>query len=57
MTIYEYSCLNCHAHFEWKRNYDVRRKKCPKCKLKKLARIWTVAGIHFKGTGYTQKIR
>lgn len=56
MPIYEYQCLACGSKMELIESIKSNpRKKCPKCKRKKLIRLISKgAGVIFKGTGWTR---
>jgi len=56
MKEFEYTCANCHTLSTWKHTVNVKTKRCPNCKRKKLSRVWIIAGIHFHGAGYTRKL-
>src|SRR5436309_16046962 len=54
MPTYEYVCDACNHEFEELQSFsDDPLTKCPKCKKKKLRRLFgTGAGIIFKGSGF-----
>src|SRR5262245_3769129 len=54
MPTYEYVCDACHHNFDEMQSYsDEPLKKCPKCKKKKLRRLFgTGAALLFKGSGF-----
>jgi putative FmdB family regulatory protein len=56
MPTYEYQCDACNHKFdELQSMSDAPLKKCPKCKKKKLRRLFgTGAAILFKGSGFYQ---
>lgn len=56
MPIYEYQCNACGAKFEFVESIKSNpRKKCPKCKRRKLIRLISKgASVIFKGTGWTR---
>src|SRR6266513_1503412 len=56
MPTYEYVCDACgHQFDEFQSFSDEPLKKCPKCKKKKLRRLFgSGAGIIFKGSGFYQ---
>lgn len=51
MPVYEYECPNCGCFEEKRKMTDPRRQRCPKCRYK-VERIYSPAGIIFKGTGW-----
>ncbi len=56
MPTYDYSCDACQHEFEVFESITVEpQKKCPKCKKKKLRRLFGAgAGLVFKGSGFYQ---
>jgi putative FmdB family regulatory protein len=56
MPTYEYHCDACNHHFdEFQSINDPALKKCPKCKKRKLRRIFGIgAAVLFKGSGFYQ---
>lgn len=54
MPTYEYHCDACSHHFdEFQSIMEPALKKCPKCKKRKLRRIFgTGAAVIFKGSGF-----
>ena len=54
MPTYEYKCENCGHNFdEFQSMSEAPLEKCPKCKKKKLRRLFgTGAAILFKGSGF-----
>ncbi len=56
MPTYEYRCDNCeHGFEEFQSMKDEPLTKCPKCKRKKLRRLFgSGAAILFKGSGFYQ---
>ena len=56
MPTYDYSCDACDHAFEVFESITVEpQKKCPKCKRKKLRRLFGAgAGVVFKGSGFYQ---
>jgi putative FmdB family regulatory protein len=56
MPTYEYHCDACDHHFdEFQSIIDPPLKKCPKCRKRKLRRIFGIgAAILFKGSGFYQ---
>jgi putative FmdB family regulatory protein len=54
MPTYEYECDACEHRFEEFQNFSEEPlKKCPKCKKKKLRRLFgTGAAVLFKGSGF-----
>jgi len=58
VPIYNYKCSNCGHEFEILHGIkDKRPVQCPNCKKNTLVKQFTVNNIHFKGKGYTKKIR
>ena len=51
MPVYEYKCPNCGGFEETRKMSDPKRQRCPKCRYK-VERIYSPAGIIFKGTGW-----
>jgi putative FmdB family regulatory protein len=56
MPTYDYECDACHHKFEIFQNMsDELLTKCPKCKKKKLRRLFGAgAAVMFKGSGFYQ---
>jgi len=56
MPTYEYHCDACNHHFdEFQSINDPPLKKCPKCRKRKLRRIFGIgAAVLFKGSGFHQ---
>lgn len=53
MPTYEYECDTCHHHFEVTQGYgDPQPEKCPECQGTSLHRVYSCAGIIFKGKGF-----
>ncbi len=53
MPIYTYQCNNCGVRFERKQSFtDKPLTKCPECEKKALKKVFTPAGIVFKGSGW-----
>src|SRR5579883_1620813 len=54
MPTYEYKCEGCDHHFEeFQSMSEPALEKCPKCKKKKLRRLFgTGAAFLFKGSGF-----
>jgi len=53
MPVYEYSCITCEEKAEVTRSFSDEEvlPPCPRCGYK-MARIYTPAGIQFKGSGF-----
>lgn len=53
MPLYEYECRACHHRFEQIQKFsDPLVRKCPKCGKKKVEKLLSAPGVHFKGTGW-----
>ena len=53
MPIYTYRCASCGVEFEQQQNFsDQPLVKCPECGKKSLRKVFTPAGIIFKGHGW-----
>ena len=53
MPIYTYRCTECGIQFERHQNFtDSPLVKCPECGKKSLKKVFTPAGIIFKGSGW-----
>jgi putative FmdB family regulatory protein len=53
MPIYTYRCTNCGVEFDQHQNFsDLPLVKCPECGKKSLRKVFTPAGIIFKGHGW-----
>lgn len=54
MPIYDFECKSCGEVFEKMVLYSkINEVECPKCKGKKLERLWpSKIGVAFKGTGF-----
>ena len=60
--VWEYSCRYCHHHFELPKRIketDLLVTKClnMQCQKYGLSRVYSGNNIHFKGSGFTKKIR
>ncbi|MCH7471775.1 zinc ribbon domain-containing protein [bacterium] len=53
MPWYDYQCEKCGAVFEVQRAMDaVPKVRCKLCGSRRTVRIFTPAGVHFKGSGF-----
>ena len=53
MAVYDFKCENCGAEFEVERPLGATgAAKCPKCGSTKTAKVFSAAGIVFKGSGF-----
>jgi putative FmdB family regulatory protein len=53
MPIYTYRCTECGVQFERHQSFtDTPLVKCPECGKKSLRKVFTPAGIIFKGSGW-----
>ncbi len=53
MPIYTYRCTECGVEFDQHQNFsDPPLTKCPECGKKSLRKVFTPAGIIFKGSGW-----
>ncbi len=53
MPIYIYRCTNCGVQFERHQSFsDEPLKRCPECSKNSLKKVYTPAGIVFKGSGW-----
>lgn len=53
MPIYTYQCDNCGVRFERQQSFsDKPLNKCPECNHKALRKVYTPAGVIFKGSGW-----
>jgi putative FmdB family regulatory protein len=53
MPIYTYQCTNCGVEFDQHQTFsDPPLVKCPECGKKSLRKVFTPAGIIFKGHGW-----
>jgi putative FmdB family regulatory protein len=53
MPIYTYRCENCGVQFERHQSFnDEPLKRCPECSKNSLRKVYTPAGIVFKGSGW-----
>jgi putative FmdB family regulatory protein len=53
MPIYTYRCENCGVQFERHQSFtDEPMKRCPECNKNSLRKVFTPAGIVFKGSGW-----
>lgn len=52
---YDYRCLNCKSEFEYERgSEEPDPEHCSKCGGGNIKRLFTTAGIVFKGKGFYQ---
>jgi putative FmdB family regulatory protein len=53
MPIYTYRCSSCGVQFDRQQAFDdAPLVKCPECGKKSLKKVFTPAGIIFKGSGW-----
>ncbi len=53
MPIYTYRCESCGVQFERHQSFhDEPLKRCPECHKNSLRKVYTPAGIVFKGSGW-----
>ena len=53
MPLYDFQCEDCGKVFEVERSMtDTSRESCPKCGSKKTVKVFSSAGIQFKGSGF-----
>jgi putative FmdB family regulatory protein len=53
MPIYTYRCSSCGVQFDRQQHFeDPHLVKCPECGKRSLKKIYTPAGIIFKGSGW-----
>ncbi len=53
MPIYTYRCESCGVQFERHQSFnDEPLKRCPECNKNSLRKVFTPAGIVFKGSGW-----
>jgi putative FmdB family regulatory protein len=53
MPIYTYRCSSCGVQFERQQHFeDAPLVKCPECGKRSLKKIYSPAGIIFKGSGW-----
>lgn len=53
MPIYTYRCSSCGVQFDRQQTFDdAPLVKCPECGKKSLKKVFTPAGIIFKGSGW-----
>ncbi|MBN1440603.1 MAG: zinc ribbon domain-containing protein [Anaerolineales bacterium] len=53
MPIYTYRCMECGVEFDQHQNFsDLPLTKCPECGKKSLRKVFSPAGIIFKGSGW-----
>jgi putative FmdB family regulatory protein len=53
MPIYTYRCTECGVEFDQHQNFsDPPLVKCPECGKKSLRKVFSPAGIIFKGSGW-----
>lgn len=57
--IYSFVCDNCGKHFEiHSQPFSIDNKQqCPDCKSKKVHRKYNSNPIHYKGKGFTKKVK
>ncbi|MCB1187967.1 zinc ribbon domain-containing protein [bacterium] len=53
MPLYDFQCEACGKVFEVERSMtDTSTETCPKCGSKKTVKVFSSAGISFKGSGF-----
>jgi putative FmdB family regulatory protein len=53
MPVYTYRCESCGVQFERHQSFnDEPLKRCPECNKNSLRKVFTPAGIVFKGSGW-----
>jgi putative FmdB family regulatory protein len=53
MPLYDFQCEQCEHVFEVERSMtETRTETCPKCGSKKTVKVFSSAGIQFKGSGF-----
>lgn len=53
MPLYDFQCEECGKVFEVERSMtDTSKETCPKCGSKKTVKVFSSAGIQFKGSGF-----
>ena len=53
MPLYDFQCEKCETIFEVERSMtETRTETCPNCGSKKTVKVFSSAGIQFKGSGF-----
>jgi putative FmdB family regulatory protein len=52
MPVYEYQCAKCREKFEAYVKRDDEKVPCPKCRAKKVKKLFSVFGIGMPGGGH-----
>ena len=53
MPLYDFQCEQCETIFEVERSMtETRTETCPACGSKKTVKVFSSAGISFKGSGF-----
>ncbi|MEZ5338480.1 MAG: zinc ribbon domain-containing protein [bacterium] len=53
MPLYDFQCEECGEVFEVERSMtDNSKESCPKCKSRRTVKVFSSAGIQFRGSGF-----
>lgn len=53
MPVYTYQCENCQHQFEKRQSFNEETLKvCPNCRKHRLRKVYSPAGVVFKGSGF-----
>lgn len=56
MPVYTYQCASCNHEYEYFQHYtDDSLTVCPECGQPTLQKVYQVAYVHYKGTGWYVK--